>query len=78
MKRFFRKLTFLCLIASTILSTRVTIASTPAPRGPDPACVNQCALVVFYECLLAGGRNGKNEQSCMSVYRQCIAQCPRN
>lgn len=75
MKRIFRPFCFLFLIAVTMLAARGTTSSSPTSPAVDvdPACVSHCASLL-YECLLAGGKNG-HDNSCISVYRRCTAQC---
>jgi hypothetical protein len=75
MRRVFRRFCFLFLIVVTMLSAQVTTSSSTTLTADDidPACVSYCTSLL-YECLLEGGKNGQ-DNSCISVYRHCTAQC---
>jgi len=69
MKKAFRHLGFLTLIALTMLATKTSTSSSPQQRPIDPACVESCRIVLF-ECVSSGAK-----KNCLGVYKQCIAHC---
>jgi hypothetical protein len=78
MKKNFRYVVFLTLIIIASFGTCLSPSSSAAPvqNSPDPACVSECSFLLF-QCFAAGGKNG-NENSCISVYRHCIARCGKH
>jgi len=78
MKRSFRYIVFLTLMIFATFGTCLSPRSSAAPQdhSTDPACVSQCAFLLF-QCFSAGGKNG-NEHACISVYRHCLAQCGKH
>ena len=79
MKKNFRYLVFLTLMIFATLGTCLSPSSSAAPaqdRSIDPACVSECSFLLF-QCFAGGGKHG-NEHACISVYRQCMAQCGKH
>jgi hypothetical protein len=78
MKKTFRYFVFLALliIPTLVASSPGMSAAAPAQNLPDPACVSQCAFLLF-QCFSEGGKKG-NEHACISVYRHCLAQCGKH
>jgi hypothetical protein len=78
MKKTFRNLLFLTLLAFATLFTGSSRGTSAAPtqQVPDPPCVTECSFLLS-QCL--GGDGTKNsDRACMAVYRHCIAQCGKH
>jgi hypothetical protein len=78
MKKHFRYLTFLPLLAVMLLGPALSSSSQAAPDRPatDPACAIACQQEHF-ACFIGAGKNGA-ENHCLAQYRHCIAQCGKH